>query len=200
MSSSDTVAGLFIIESLRFDDERHRREGRILRDILRLSGRKVDYLYIRTEKELEDFALDRFYESKKRYLHFSCHGDKETVCLSLDELNFKKFGKLVHPYLHNRRLFFSACEVVNDELAAAIMPGSDSYSLIGPSEKIHFDDSVLMWASFYHLMFRDGDDAMKGGRIRWALRRVRSAFQKEFDYFKTASSKEGYERVDIDKK
>jgi hypothetical protein len=34
-------------------------------------------------------------------------------------------------------------------------------------------------------MFRDPAlDAMKGGKIRWALRRTRYAFGIEFDYFK----------------
>ena len=71
-----TTFSLFIIESLRFADEAEQRfEGRILRDIFRLSGHDVEYLYIRTRKELKE-ALQQFYLSRKRYLHISCHGNK----------------------------------------------------------------------------------------------------------------------------
>src|SRR5438128_990026 len=134
---SDTIPGVFIIESLRVEDERHRREGRILRDILRLSGRKADYLYVRTVKEIEEFALDKFFTSKKRYLHISCHGNNENVALTLEDLSFHKFAGLTANYLDKRRLFFSACEVVNDNLAAAVFAGSRPYSIIGPHEEIY---------------------------------------------------------------
>jgi hypothetical protein len=196
-SHRKTDFSLFIIESLRFDDEHERREGQILRDILRLSGHDVEYLYLRTDKELR-VALRRFYESRKRYLHLSCHGNDETIALTLDALPFSQFGKNVWPYLKGRRLFISACEVVNDKLAEAVMP-SGCYSVIGPRDPINFDDAVLMWASFYHLMFRDpGVDQMKGGKIRWALRRVHYTFQKEFDYFRREG--DSYAKVDIDEK
>ena len=50
-------------------------------------------------------------------------------------------------------------------------------------------------------MFRDpAVDAMKGGKIRWALRRIRYAFGVEFDYFKKTDGGSGYSHVNIDKK
>src|SRR5229473_4394611 len=138
-------------------------------------------------------ALDRFYDSKKRYLHISSHGNPKNVCLTLNTLTFRDFGSLAKPYLYKRRLFFSACEVVNQSLAEAVLSGSDCYSLIGPRKSIRFSDAVLMWASFYHLMFRDGEDFMLGGKIRWALRRVKQAFGIEFEYFRPRGL--GVERV-----
>ncbi|MGB6480553.1 MAG: hypothetical protein WA872_15460 [Candidatus Sulfotelmatobacter sp.] len=65
-SRSKTIFSLFIIESLEFRDEQKLRfEGKLLTDILRMSrqGIEVEYLYIRTHKELS-VALKRFRRSK----------------------------------------------------------------------------------------------------------------------------------------
>jgi hypothetical protein len=195
-----TKFSLFIIESLRFDDEKSRLEGRILHDIFRLSGHHVDYLYIRTRKELR-VAIERFRESRRRYLHISCHGNAREIVLTLDRMPFKEFALDVVPHLGDRRLFMSACAVVNDHLAEAVIPRSGCNSLIGPRKNISFDDAVIMWASFYHLMFRDPESKqMKGGKIRWALRRIRRAFDIELDYFKPDRTAKGYSRVNIDEK
>jgi len=95
----------------------------------------------------------------------------------------------------------SACEVVNADLAKAVLPKSGCHSVIGPRDAINFDDAVLMWAAFYHLMFRDPEiKAMKGGKIRWALRHTRCAFEKEFEYFTRADTSRGYKKVDIDER
>lgn len=199
--SGKTKFSLYIIESLKFpDEEQNRLEGKILRDILQLSGHTVEYLYIRTRRELQ-VAVERFHLSRRRYLHISCHGNPTTIRLTLDRLSFSEFASDVTPYLKNRRLFMSACAVVNKNLAKHVIPASGCHSVVGPRESIYFDDAVLMWASFYHLMFRDPEiDAMKGGKIRWALRRTRYAFGIEFDYFRRTESSAGYAHVDIDRK
>jgi len=199
--SSRTEFSLYIIESLKFpDEEENRYEGKILRDILQLSGHRVEYMYIRTRRELQ-VAVERFYLSKRRYLHISCHGNPSTFRLTLDRLSFDEFAMDLTPYLRNRRLFLSACAVVNQNLAKLMIPSSGCHSVIGPRESIYFDDAVLMWASFYHLMFRDPEaEAMKGGKIRWALRRIRYAFGIEFDYFKKTDGPTEYSRVDIKQK
>jgi len=195
-----TRFSLFIIESLKFSDEENRLEGKILRDIMRLSGHEVEYIYIRTRRELR-VALRRFELSHRRYLHLSCHGNPRTVSLTLDSLSFNDFASDVATHLKGRRLFISACAVVNHNLAKVVIPVADCYSIIGPRDSVRFDDAVLMWAAFYHLMFRDpGVDAMKGGKIRWALRRTLHAFGIEFDYFRRISKSPGFAHVDIDKK
>src|SRR5271165_697084 len=140
--SSKTKFALSIIESLDFEDEQDRLEGQILRNILRLSGNQVDYIYIRTWKEAQ-VAFTRFYDSHNRYLHISCHGSSDTIALTLENVRFQLFGDKISNYLKDRRLFFSACEVVNDDLADAIMQRSRCYSLIGPRRSICFDDSAL---------------------------------------------------------
>lgn len=196
---TETFPQLFIIESLNFENEQDDHlEGGILRDILRLSNRTADYMYIRTSRELE-VALERFQDSNKRYLHLSCHGNDHTVSLTLDNLSFREFGDLVKPFICKRRLFVSACEVVNPEFAAAVLPGSDCYSVVGSRNTISFGDAAMMWASFYHLMLRDPEqEEIKGGKIRWGLRRLKKAFGVEFDYFKPAGNIQGYEKVDIE--
>jgi hypothetical protein len=50
-SQPKTKFSLYIIESLKFEDEARRREGKILRDMLRFADHKVHYVYIRTKKE-----------------------------------------------------------------------------------------------------------------------------------------------------
>jgi hypothetical protein len=178
-----TRAGIFIIESLDIDDELEGRyEGRILRDILILSGQKTEYWYIRTWKEMREKMFQRFYDSNLRYLHISCHGSKNSISFTLDTIDYETFGEEAKEYLEDRRLFFSACEVVNADLAKAVLPGSDCYSLVGPSHDIKFDDAVIMWATFYHLMLRDSQ-AMKRDRIRTTLKTVKNTFGETFKLF-----------------
>ncbi len=177
-----TTAGVFIIESLRIRDESKQRfEGRILRDILTLSGKKVEYWYVRTWKEVREEMFQRFYDSGLRYLHISCHGNDDTIAFTLDDIPFEEFGKEIKHYLYERRLFFSACEVVNQALHDAVMPGSDCYSIIGPEDDIRFDDAVIMWGTFYHLMLRDAT-AMKSADIRTALQKLKETFGRTFKY------------------
>jgi hypothetical protein len=191
-----TKRGLFIIESLSRTDEKTRREGVIIQQILALSGSlPVEYIYIRTEADLS-MALEEFRRSRFRYLHISCHGSDDSIALTLDPLLFEDFVPIIAPYLKSRRLFFSACSVVNHRLAAALMKRSRCNSIIGPSCSIAFDDSLLMWALFYHLASRDeGEARLLGGKIRWALRRVNRSFGQEFHYYRKFDH--GWRKEDI---
>ena len=91
---------------------------------------------------------------------------------------------------------------MREEFAEALLPNSECYSVIGPQSSISFGDAALMWASFYHLVFRDKNhkDGLKGGKIRWALRRICHTFGQQFDYYKPSKAAKGYERVDIEKR
>jgi hypothetical protein len=177
-----TRPGVFIIESLGFKDEKKKRfEGQILRDMLTLSGKEVQYWYVRTWKELTDDIFQRFYDSKLRYLHLSCHGNSSHVCLTLDDVSFGEFGEEIRNYLPSRRLFVSACEVVNEAFRVEVNPDNECYSIIGPRDEIRFDDAVVMWASFYHLMLRDSE-VMRSAEIRKALARLKETFGQTFLY------------------
>jgi hypothetical protein len=198
-SAGKTQRGLFIIESLDREDEKSRREGVIIKQILTLSeSLPVEYIYIRTEPELS-MALEEFKRSRYRYLHISCHGSKDSISLTLDQLPFEDFAPLIAPYLKGRRLFFSACNVVNPLLADALMTQSECNSIIGPCRNINFDDALLMWASFYHLAFRDeAEPKLLGGKIRWALRRVKRSFGEGFRYYRRDNG--GWKEEDIEKR
>ena len=197
---SKTKFSLSIIESLKFkDEELYRFEGKILTDILRLSrrGAEVDYIYIRTWKEFKS-ALRRFQKSRNRYLHISCHGNKAEIGLTLDTIPFTELGDDLAPCMEGKRLFLSACEVVDQSLANVVMTQTGCRSIIGPKRDILFGDAALMWATFYHLMFRDPENsAMKGGKIRWALRRIHHTFGEEFEYFTRDDNTAGYKNVDV---
>lgn len=146
-----TIPEVFIVESLGFDDEYHNRfEGKIITNILDLNGKSSKYYYIRTERELVEIA-QIFYESNYRYLHLSCHGSSKSMATTLDEIPFNRLGEILGPYIRKRRLFVSACEMVNTDLARAIIPRSNCYSIIGPSVDVTFSDSAILWASFLSL-------------------------------------------------
>jgi hypothetical protein len=144
---------VFIIESLTFEDEQNQRfEGRILADILRLSGKNPIYFYVRTKRELRT-VLEKFAESDYRYLHLSCHGNDESIATTLDDdIGFEELSEMLNPYLDRRRLFISSCDVVNDQLANVVME-SGCLSIIGPSENVFFAEATVFWASFYYLAF-----------------------------------------------
>lgn len=157
----DTIPEVFIIESLRFpDEERGYYEGQIISDILRLNQKQSKYYYIRTKKELKA-VLKKFRDSNYRYLHLSCHANRREMATTLDSIPFDELSTLLRPYLRERRLFVSACEMTNTNLANLLLPGSGCFSLMGPAAAIEFSDAAIIWASLYHLMFNHARDIMK---------------------------------------
>ncbi len=179
-----TYASVFIIESLEFDDETAGRlEGDVLTQILRLSGKDAEYRYIRTKKELEA-VVGQFAESGMRYLHFSCHGNDGALFTTLDEVPFRELRRMLQPHLKGRRVFVSACEAVNPALAEALLPDTGCYSIIGPAGDVGFGDAAVMWAAFYHLMFKQNASAMKGADIRAVLKALVNTFHVPMTYIR----------------
>ena len=184
-----TKPEVFIIESVRFTDERANFcEGRILLDILALSGKKCAYYYIRTKKELGS-VLTRFTRSSYRYLHISCHANKVTMATTLDRLSIADFAEILHPHLKDRRLFLSACSLANDRLASLVMPGSGCYSLLGPAQTVRFNDAAILWASLYHIMFAADEKTMTGHVLRQKAREVANLYRVPLTYFGRDRSK-----------
>jgi hypothetical protein len=171
-----TTASVFIIESLDFEQEKDEwLEGQILKKILKLSRKDVEYRYIRTKQELPA-VLQQFKDSGMRYLHISCHGRRNALVTTLEAISVAKFGKMVSPFLKERRLFVSACEATNDNLARHVLLGSGCRSLVGPDGDVLFNDAAIVWAAFYHLMFKQDPDAMNNLAIQQALRAVSDTF------------------------
>ncbi|MBI2412869.1 MAG: hypothetical protein HYV24_06645 [Deltaproteobacteria bacterium] len=191
-----TKPRIFIIESLRFSDEKKDLfEGKILSQILKISRSEAEYVYIRTKKELEK-VIDNFGDSGYRYLHFSCHGNSRGIGLTLDDLSFEELGEILAPCLDKRRVFFSSCKVMNEKLAEVLLKGTGCYSVIGPSESINFDRAAIYWASFYHLMLRDEAVSMKREKLKEHTATLQKLFSIHMRYFSTSkSAKNGFKEV-----
>jgi hypothetical protein len=189
---------VFIVESLRFTDEkRDLFEGRFVSQILALSGSLTEYVYLRTRKELEE-VMEHFEKSGYRYLHFSCHGNQNEISLTLDDIPFHELGEMVNSYLESRRVFFSSCEVMNENLANALLNKTGCHSVIGPSRSIDFDRAAIYWASFYHLMLRDEAQSMKRDRLKDTTATLQELFGVHMRYFSASkSAKEGFKEVTL---
>lgn len=189
-----TKANVFIIESLGFDDERHNRfEGKFLSQILHLGGKTSAYFYVQTKGEFEK-ALRLFGVSEYRYLHLSCHGSSTSISTTLDQISFSQLSKLLRPYLKDKRLFLSACSAVNDNLARCAIPSSKCRSIIGPTKKILFSDAAIIWASFYHLVFKENPEKIGRGQILPTLHGISDTFRVPLNYFWISEDSErGYE-------
>jgi hypothetical protein len=184
MRSLSSKPSVFIIESLGFEDEQKGRlEGEVLRRMLALSGKEAEYRYVRTKQELR-VVLEQFQASRLRYLHISCHGDSDGLATTLDDLPFAEFAELVRPYLVKRRLFVSACEAASPKLARHLLPGSGCLSIVGPVGDIRFDDAAVVWAAFYHLMFRLDATRMTAKTIRRVLTNVCRTFDVGMCFFR----------------
>lgn len=193
--SKVTEPGVFILESNTLADERKgRREGEALREILRLLGRRVDYRYFRTTKELEAL-LGEFERSRLRYLHLACHGDPTAFGLTLETVPFSEFSSIAAPHLDKRRLFVSACDAVHEKLARALFTRCDIYSLVGPAENISYADAAVASAAFYNLVFRSGASVLKRKEVEAALRAVCRAFSLRFHAFFRKGDAGGYRRI-----
>lgn len=178
-----TKPQLFIIETLEFaNEEAHEFEGRRIADMLDLSGKMCRYVYIRTKAELE-VVLEQFRDSQYRYLHLSCHANRFGMSTTLDNISFPELGRILGPYLQNRRLFISACQMTCLALAKQLLPGTGCYSILGPSGKPYISDAAIFWTSFYHTIFRLNPDSMNARRVLATATTLSSVFAIPLNYF-----------------
>ncbi len=192
-----TKPEVFIIESLRFDDERADRfEGQIIKRILALSDKNCEYYYIRTKRELGK-VLKLFTQSEYRYLHLSCHGSARSMATTLDTIEFAELAAMLKPHLENRRLFVSACSMTSENLAGLIMPDSGCNSILGPDQDIQFSDAAILWASLYHVMFAADASVMKRKVLRAKAQEVANMYRVRLKYFAHNSGPKGYETLHI---
>ena len=102
---------------------------------------------------------------------------------TLDSIDFPALGKILEPYLDNRRLFLSACEMSCRDLAKELLPHTGCYSVLGPAAKPYFADAAIFWASFYHTMFRLNPDAMKAKPLIATANALSAVFSVPLNYF-----------------
>ena len=190
-------AAVFIIESLTLrDEEENRREGQIISQILNLGGVESKYYYIRTKKELEKMVKE-FGKSNFRYLHLSCHGNKDLIKTTLDQIPFSELRDTLKPHLRDKRLFISACHVVNDNLAKTVIPSTKCLSIIGFGKQIDFNDAAIIWASFYHLMFKADPRKMERKEILRTLKNTARTFGVPINYFSISRKSPGFKKKEI---
>ncbi len=189
-----TIADVYIVESLCPDDEGNGRfEGIFLGHLLRLHGKNPQYKYVRTRGEFES-AIRKFGDSRYRYLHISAHGDPDGICTTnQDDIDVEDFAEMLEPYMKGRRLFFSSCEVVSERLAKEVVAPTLCTSVVGPTEKIKFHDSAVVWATIYHLVFSEDSQAISRANLLEKLQKACDLFEVEFAYYtKTEKNKRGY--------
>lgn len=183
----ETIASVFIIEStLRRDEQKGRREGLALSEILNLTNKRAEYLYFRSRSQLEPL-LEAFFHSRFRYLHLACHGTERGHGLAFgnDEIEFVDLACIMAPYLDKRRLFVSACMGVRRTFAVPLLTRSKCTSVIGPANDVYFSDAALAWSSFYVFAFRNNRQLMRSRKIRQTLRKITSLFDVRFNaYFR----------------
>jgi hypothetical protein len=177
-----SIPKVFIIETLNIREEGNKREGEVLSQILKCWGKTPVYFYIRTKKELIA-VLKQFKHSRYRYLHFSCHANRSAVYTTLDKIPIRELAKIMGPYLNRRRLFISACSAANKTLAYYLFDRSGCVSLAGPAEVIGFQSAAMLWASFYHLVFKQDGKTMKGKDVLKILRGLSDLHRIPINYF-----------------
>jgi len=66
-----------------------------------------------------------------------------------------------------RRLFFSACEIGNDQFINEVTQRNRGmHSIVGPENVVGMDHSVAMWTSLYISLFAENEDRVTHARIK----------------------------------
>jgi hypothetical protein len=193
---TDTVAEVFIIESLELVDEnKERREGAVLASVLKMCGKNPLYYYIRTKKELEHIA-EEFEVSGYRYLHISCHGGEMSLETTLDSVSYQAFAKIFEKKLKDRRLFVSACSAGNKMFAELVGSKNDNViSIAAPSTEIRFDHAVAFWTSFYVKTFSLNATSMNSARIIKVAKPLAALFSAPLHFSKRNSGEWEHEVI-----
>lgn len=188
---------VFILESLDFEDEKRGSfEGEIISQILSMSNIKHKYFYIRTRREFEHF-IDEFVKSNYRYLHISCHGSKDKISTTLDDISFQDLGIILGDKLDRKRLFLSSCLSTNESLAEAIFPTSDCISIVGPNKEINMDDAAIFWSSFYQKMFKENIKYMKNEKVKETIKYLKEFLNIPISYFASTNSEKGWKESNL---
>jgi hypothetical protein len=193
-----TKSGLFIIESLKFEDEKDGfYEGEVISKILNFARIKHSYYYIRTRAELEEM-IQIFNDSNYRYLHISCHGNTDAIYTTLDKISFNDLSLILENSLDKKRLFLSACSATNQALANKIFTTTECFSIIGPNKSIYMEDAAIFWASFYQLMFKINSNGMVYDDIYKVLTKLIDIHEVPMKFFRSSRETEiGYKEVKL---
>ncbi|MFK8398126.1 hypothetical protein M2D07_006395 [Pseudomonas sp. BGr12] len=198
--TAETVADVFIIESLRVNDEIEQRyEGRRLADILRMAGKNPKYFYFQEKKELPHI-LQIFKESKYRFLHFSCHATLSRIITTRDFYTYPEFAQELKGVLKLRRAFFSACELGN-QLFSTCLAGTNKgmHSITAPAEEIRFDHAAAIWSSLYVSIFTSGKNNVTHGDVVKRLKMLGTLFPVDLHFSGYDARNDSWEHSKIHK-
>jgi len=190
--SQITTPEVFIVESLDMKNERAGcHDGKLLFDTLVLYGRKPQYYYFRTTRELRELSKI-FRDSGYRYLHLSCHGSTSNLEFTFGSVTFVEFAQTFEDKLEHRRMFISGCELGNIDFASALFDKNGGmYSLTGPTKKVFFDQALTFWNSFYYLMDSIDPMYMKKDAIDSVLNKICPLFEIEIGHFYKSTAHSG---------
>jgi hypothetical protein len=175
--------GVFIIESMDWDNESNGKlDGAALKTILDLSDIPNQYIYIRTRQEFE-YAIELFRDTDYGFLHISCHGNEEGICLTMDDISFEDLELIMGPQLKYRRLFLSACKAACFALAEYFIPLHHCYSVMGSADTIDYDKAAIFWSSYYYLMYQGDQQRMWQRNIIPTLQNITRTFNESLNYF-----------------
>ena len=139
----------------------------------------------RKVKDADDFenALNDYKQSKYRFLHISCHGNKSQVFFEEGMVDYLGFGNLFANHsLPVTRIFFSACCLGNLALSKAIITANKAvHSIVAPTQKIPFDLALIAWSSFYVKAFGWNKDGISENTILMTMRQIANLFLLDFD-------------------
>jgi hypothetical protein len=172
-----TISDVFIIESLNIADENASRfEGKILCDILRMADKHPKYYYFESKEELRHI-VGLFRESRYRYLHISSHADDGNIFTKNGNITYQEFSSIFEGHLKLRRLFFSACEIGNDNFFSEVFRANNGmHSIIGPNNVIGMDHAIAFWSSFYISLFAENEDGITHDGIKKRVKALISLY------------------------
>lgn len=191
-----TKPDVFIIESLSPDDEGNGRlEGQVISHILKLHGKNPIYRYVRNKKDFAK-AVKAFVKSDYRYLHISAHADRDGIATTnREEISNAVLARMLGTKVKGRRIFFSACSIIHKEMARAIVPPTQLYSVIGPRKDIGFAEAAVFWPALYHLVFKRDREGMTRATLARSLRKVAQMIGVDIGYYsRSAGRKSGFSR------
>lgn len=171
--------GVFIIESLRTGDY---LDGLTLGEVLDLSGIEVQYEHVQNEESLIE-AFAKFKSTNFRYLHLSCHADSTGIEIGGIEITNERLSIIIGDALTKKRMFMSACQGSNIDIASKIISKNKAYSLIGTPEDLSFDKSVLFWPTFYHVINEIDNSKMGFVAIKGTLKKCVNLLNITIDFY-----------------
>lgn len=184
---TSTAYGVFIIESLREGDF---NDGERLSAILKIALILEHRVPVSNKAEFVD-AVTAFYKSGFRYVHLSCHANLDGIEIGGEFISNSELKAILNGNIKGRRVFFSACEASNLNVATIIIDKCKGQSVIGSPLKIDEDKAALFWPSFYFAVNKIDSELMKRERIVDSLQKCVDLFGVPINYY-LRSGKSGF--------